>query len=471
MRNLTTFLLGLLVSLFLVAPVFAQTHQASGPAEIAKKYNVTFPIAELGGCTDFDSCRNFCEDPVNSSSCVSFAKQKGFYQEDKFEVKDNVLQAAKSQLGCDSYASCLNFCEVPANFDKCDSFAKTQGLVGGRVEDPSKTQILTQAKQVLGCDSATGCQSYCSKEENRQKCSDFAKTVGLHGGEHQVGPGGCTSEATCKSFCSDPQNFQICSGFSSTSGGTFTGPGGCNSEASCRTYCQQNEDQCRGSFAGPGGSPPPGYNPQEMCNRTPNCSWTGNTCQCGFYGETQESAQKAGEYAAFCQANPDKCKPGQPAGFGSDQQRQEFENYCRQNPDKCKPPNTNISPSSSPPPSGGTYSPAPAPTPTGTNYPTATSQPSSYDPATECVKYPGCSWTNNSCQCSSSAGSTSTPQPTSTTTQPAPTESTPTPAPTTTTTTSCPEGSYMKDGACVQGVLGVSTVRGILQQLLDLLGF
>ena len=378
MKKLVTFLLSLLVSLFLVAPVFAQTPQASGAADIAKKYNVTFPISELGGCINLDSCRNFCEDPVNSSSCISYAKQKGFYQENKFEVKDNTLAAAKSQLGCDSYAACLNFCEVPANFDKCDSFAKSQGLVGGRVDDPSKTQVISKAREVLGCDSTAGCQSYCSKEENRQKCSDFAKTVGLHGGEHQVGPGGCTSETTCKAFCSDPNNYQVCSGFTTVAGGTFTGPGGCNSEASCRSYCSQHEDECKKGFGGPGGSPPPGYNPQEMCNKTPNCSWTGSTCQCGFYGETEETAKKAEEYAAYCQANPDKCKSGQPGSFDTSAQRQEFESYCSKNPDKCKPP----------PGVTTTYS----------------------DPATECTKY-GCSWNGSFCQCSSISGGKYTPPP------------------------------------------------------------
>ena len=330
------FLLTFLLAFLIAFTAHAQT--PSDPEDVAAKYGVTFPIAGLGGCGDLTSCRTYCEDLLNSSSCINFAKQKGFYQEDKFEVKDDTLAVVKSQLGCDSYASCLNFCEIPANHDKCDSFAKSQGLVGGHVDDPSKTQVISRAREVLGCDSQAGCQSLCSLEENRQKCSDFAKEVGLRGGEHQVGPGGCTSEATCKSFCSDPNNYSVCSGFASTSGGSFTGPGGCNSEATCKTYCQGHENECRASFqgpGGPGGSPPPGYNPQEMCNRTPNCSWTGNTCQCGFYGETDQS--------------------------------QHYEDYCTKNPDQCKPPTT-----------GGTggYG----------------------DPATECARY-GCTWSNNSCQC------------------------------------------------------------------------
>ncbi len=342
------------------------------PEEKAKLYDVAFPIAELGNCTDYISCRTYCEDPVNADSCIDYGRSKGFYQGESDEKVRDVLSKAKSSLGCDSYEACQNFCEIPANFDRCSNFARSQGIVGGHVEDPAKSEIVSKAKEVLGCTSPDACRSFCEQEANAQKCSDFAKTVGLRGGEHLVGPGGCTSESTCKSLCSDPNNFQICKGFHDVAGSQFAGPGGCNSEATCRTYCQQNEAECSKAFGGPGRgagtSPPPGYNPAEMCNRTPNCAWTNNGCQCGFYGETKETAQKAGEYAAYCQANPDKCKPGQTGGFGTTQTRQEFESYCRQNPDKCRPP------------TGGTAG-------------------GVFDPATECTRY-GCTWSNNSCQCS-----------------------------------------------------------------------
>ena len=42
--------------------------------DVAKKYNVPFPITQLGGCTDIASCRTFCEDSVNQSTCISYAK-------------------------------------------------------------------------------------------------------------------------------------------------------------------------------------------------------------------------------------------------------------------------------------------------------------------------------------------------------------------------------------------------------------
>lgn len=383
--KILAFLLAFLLLFAMVGLAYAQ----ESPDEAAKKYNVTFPVKELGGCTDYASCRTYCEDPVNSEACVGFAKAKGFYKEDDLQTKkDEILNKAKTTLGCDSLDSCMNFCEVPANYDKCHNFAQGSNLSGGIVIKPDGGQILAKAKEVLGCSSENACKSLCEDESNREKCAQFAKETGLRGGEHRVGPGGCTSESTCKSLCSDPNNYQVCSGFSQVSGGTFTGPGGCNSEESCKTYCQQNETDCSRGFGGLGGGQigQTKYNPAEMCNRTPNCAWQGNNCQCGFYGETNESRSQAQEYANQCQGNPDKCKVG-PGGYPIPDDvankiysggvlQENYGDYCKKNPDRCKPPVEGTTGGGAP---YGGYS---------------------EDPAAACSRY-GCSWTGSSCQCSS----------------------------------------------------------------------
>ncbi|QQG43290.1 MAG: hypothetical protein HYW45_03745 [Candidatus Daviesbacteria bacterium] len=370
------FFVALVAAFIMSSTTYAQTTEEN-PEEIAQKYGITFPIEELGSCQNYSECRSFCEDPVNSTTCINFAKAKGFYKEEQTDVtKGEILEKAKQTLGCDSHETCRNFCQIPSNFEKCDSFAKQNNLTGGHVNNPEEKRILVKAKEVLGCDSPATCAAFCSDEANRQKCSQFAKEVGLRGGEQRVGPGGCTSAETCRAFCSDPQNYSVCSGFASSSGGKFQGPGGCNSEESCRAYCQDHENECR-SLGGPGG-PPPGYNPQEMCNRTPNCSWNNNTCTCssnGFDGR-EDNKERAQEYARICRENPSKCTPGGVGGFESKEDRATFEKYCRENPDKCRPAYSNYT--------GG----------------------ADYDPATVCGRYAGCSWVNNSCQCSNSTGGT-----------------------------------------------------------------
>lgn len=362
--RLLTFILPtlfVLAALFLTVPtLLSPSHPVNidDPEEIADYYDVTFPIPELGNCGSYSECRNYCEDPVNQNTCINFAKSKGFYKEEPIRPdNDELWRRTKAELGCDSMQSCQAVCQQATNFERCNSFAGRQGLTGGHVEDPTKDEILAKAKEVLGCNSYESCKSYCEQEANRQKCSDFARQVGLRGGHEVKGPGGCTSEETCRAFCSDPNNYQICSSYSSPSRGGFSGPGGCNSEASCRAYCEKHPDECGHYSSGdaPGGMTPKEYcskypdrcggtsgydDPASYCSKTPGCSWTGTTCQC--------------------------------SGSGT----------------------------------GGTYTP----------YPTGAYQA---DPATECAKQSGCSWIGASCQCSGS--SSSTPPPPTTEPTPIPT--------------------------------------------------
>lgn len=274
--------------LFVLGMVFlGRPALAVDPAVLGNKYKVSFPIAELSNCTDYSSCRNYCEDPIHASACIDFAKKKGFYQEEPAAKFVAVLATAKSVLGCDSLESCQNFCQIPTNHDKCNSFARNAGLAGGYINDPGKREVLSKAEGKLGCGSAEECKGFCDKPENRAKCEAFAKEVGLVGGTHVVGPGGCTSQDSCRSFCSDPGNFSICRNFAGLTGvGGFKGPGGCDSESSCKTYCNSHLEECPG-FNREGGS---NYGAVEMCNRTPNCSWKGDSCSCESNVSTDPAA-------------------------------------------------------------------------------------------------------------------------------------------------------------------------------------
>ena len=126
-----------------------------------------------------------------------------------------------------------------------------------------------------------------------------------------------------------------------------------------------------------------------MCGKTPNCSWTNNTCECGSYGG--EFGQQGKDYADFCRQNPEKCGTGQSGGFDNSQKREEFEKFCSENPEKCS---AQRQPSGSTAPEGR-YNPPP---------------PGGYstDPATGCQQAGG-SWVNGSCHFGGSSSSYSTP--------------------------------------------------------------
>lgn len=306
------FIIFTITFLLFAGRLYAQTVTNSA-GNTANKYNITFPVAELGNCTDVASCKTYCDDPNHLQACIDFAKKKGFYKQPQTQSQD-ILDAAKTELGCDSADSCKAFCQDSANQAKCSAFAKGHNISTPQVKDPSNNQTLQQAQAELGCNSVDSCRAFCSQSQNQQKCSDFAHKAGLKGGVQKVGPGGCTSEDSCKAFCSDPANFQTCQQFTQQIASTsasgqkpqFTGPGGCTTEDSCRVYCQQNPTICNRLQSG---LPPqqsvlpsvyPSYSPsvypsvyispialptasqdayKPYCEKN-GCSWTGASCIC-----------------------------------------------------------------------------------------------------------------------------------------------------------------------------------------------
>ena len=236
----------------------AVSSQTASPAPSPAPTNtleaaLTFPINELGGCSDYSSCFTYCNDPVNNTACSQFAEQHGFYQEDPTNAADAAFwQRAEQTLGCNSADSCSTHCSDPANIDACDAFARSETIPGGYVDEPDKPEYLDLASDVLGCDSAATCATHCDDPANQQACSDFAHDVGLLGGTTTEGPGGCTSTETCQAYCSDPNNFASCSQ-AAPAGTTFTGPGGCDSTDTCRDYCETNAEDCRSYTLGTNG--------------------------------------------------------------------------------------------------------------------------------------------------------------------------------------------------------------------------
>jgi len=384
----------LFVFSFSMGRVLAQTSSKT-PEEIAKEKGITFPIAELGNCKNYSECRNFCDDSVNIDNCIAFAKKKGFYKEPQIDSrKDEILKSAKSELGCDNPSSCQAFCSKTENHDKCEAFAKSHNLGGGQTADPSKAQIVEKAKIVLGCDSVSSCKNFCEQEINRVKCSDFAKQVGLRGGEIKSGPGGCISEETCRKFCSDSNNFEVCQKFQGSVSGnlqSFHGPGGCNSPEACKAYCEKNPQDCQVMNKS--------SNHQEICERTPNCSWNGTTCQCSGFNSSSGTSSAIPSTtinkADYCSQYPERCAVQSPypsyspipSGFLPNQPSSSYaptQNHSSSVSYPTREPTNNVQPSS-------------------TTQVQTVAQPT-YDPATQCAKTAGCFWTGSTCLCKSVQG-------------------------------------------------------------------
>jgi len=373
----------------------------------AQKYGITFPIAELGNCTDLASCKTYCDDPLTVQSCINFAKSKGFYKDSQTNPDDTVIQKAKESLGCDSITSCKAFCDQATNYDKCHSFAQNTGLAGGYREDPTKTTILAKAEEALGCSSYDTCKSFCDNPINYDKCAQFARSVNLIGGYEYKGPGGCTSAESCATFCKDPGNVDVCKQFSqSTTGQSSYDPQTeCKKYPSCSwsgTYCQCSQNDS-GSVE----------RQKTQCVSYPGCLWTGTTCQCGTSGgapyptsSTSGSNLSHDQQEAYCKTGGGVCDwttgvcnckgyhststpyPTTYSGSGSTMSREQQEATCNSGGGTCTWNNDTCN-------CQGYHT-------SGSSQPSQSSPPSQPDPAAQCASYPGCSWNGSMCQCSSS---------------------------------------------------------------------
>src|SRR3989344_8733528 len=333
-------LLVLVISLSTTTYAQSAAPAASGsPSEpVDEVKDLSFPITDLGGCSDYKACLTYCDDPVNNATCIDFAKRNGFYKDDPvLTPTDDFLTKTKDVLGCNSLDACLAFCADSTNYEKCDEFAKSQGLGGGYVEEPDKPEFLEKAQEVLGCNDVQSCSTFCDDQANAAKCDEFADQVGLLGGEVPVGPGGCTTDGTCGNFCSDPANFEACRVYSP--GGSFAGPGGCNSPDSCRTYCEENHENCRSYAPGSNGVYVPAvcgagqdFGPGGVCTANDKIQESGQCAQGGKFWN-----------GSSCSDNP---PPGIHTKVGGAyyQPRPEMGNcstpgscydFCKENPGKC----------------------------------------------------------------------------------------------------------------------------------------
>lgn len=233
--------------------------------EPAQKYGITFPIAELGGCSSLAACRQYCEDSESLTACIDFAKKKRFYKQSKSQSE--IMTLAKAELGCDSADSCRTFCGEQENWVKCGEFAKKHQLSKPKKAEASPNpEILAKAKEILGCSTYEQCKTFCSQVENHQKCGDFAKVVGLKGGEEKKGPQGQPAYMNVSEkarFCKEhPDRCPKSSNPATSSSNICQKPTeGCGqyhyfdtTKCSCRSY----EDYCQAK----------------------GCNWTGTTCQC-----------------------------------------------------------------------------------------------------------------------------------------------------------------------------------------------
>ncbi|MBI4068046.1 hypothetical protein HY413_01390 [Candidatus Kaiserbacteria bacterium] len=246
----------------------------------AQENTITFPVAELGNCTDKASCKAYCNDSEHITECIAFAEAHGLMKKEEAVVAKKFAQTIKTQGGpggCTDPQSCKAYCENIEHIDECISFAEASGHTDPDVAEGKKVAAFIKSGGSMpgGCTSRQRCEAYCSDFEHSDECLAFAEEAGLEirepdGRKVDIAqikkihalmksgetPGGCTSRDQCEAFCENPDNAEQCLTFAERAG--FMpheeiararkmmqegGPGGCRGRVACEAYCTNPENQ------------------------------------------------------------------------------------------------------------------------------------------------------------------------------------------------------------------------------------
>lgn len=251
------------------------------PAVYAK---TLFPILELGNCRDVQECFYYCEIPRNKAACWSYGEyvlHKGVLSDQTINPDEGArrhgITFPIAELGnCASAQECMAYCNKPENHDACSAFGEKKGLLQGNTSQINQERLLSDAKNILGCDSKSSCSTFCRNPVNQQKCQEFFQKEGLTT-QSPTKPS-CSSPDSCREFCSNPVNKQTCDAF-----GT-----------SCLNFCKGNPDKC------------PYLNTQSLHPVPPISITSPNGLPAAISGCSNKE-----ECYTYCQNNPGRC-PGFP---------------------------------------------------------------------------------------------------------------------------------------------------------------
>ena len=233
---------------------------------LAQEPNITFPIAELGGCSSKEECKTYCDTPANAEKCLAFAEANGLMsREETAEARKFAGQTGPG--GCMG-SECRMYCSSAEHRDECYAFAKEHGLTPPapprpnirepQVDEDRAMRVVEEQGGPGGCRTKEECHTFCEREGNMEQCLAFAAEHGLMSAEDleharkmlaEGGPGGCKG-MQCRDYCENPEHSEECLEFAERQGFiepeeaekarklmNATGPGGCRG-IECKSYCE-----------------------------------------------------------------------------------------------------------------------------------------------------------------------------------------------------------------------------------------
>ncbi len=267
--RLKTFILLSAIALLLIALHGSKTvlgaNQGLSEAEVSKKYNIIFPVAELNNCGSIAQCGAYCRKDGNLPACMKFVNTHQLTKEDVLSF--NISQLGNCQIGSD----CRNFCNRPENITQCMDFADKYGLLSPSNIEISRAFIAAIASGGTpgSCRTLEECDHYCDDSNHTNECLDYVGKKKLVAEEELSAtrkvveglrkgidtPGQCYGITACDDYCADAAHVSECTAYAKKVGfypteiqadgaGKFIAlaaqgatPGGCKSKEACDAYC------------------------------------------------------------------------------------------------------------------------------------------------------------------------------------------------------------------------------------------
>ncbi|MEK7611874.1 MAG: hypothetical protein AAB407_00820 [Patescibacteria group bacterium] len=246
--------------------------------------SVSFPIAELGDCSDTSECKIYCNAAGHQLACTAFAERNHLkVVSPEHEAKLYAVAADGGPNGTCGFEenpikACGSFCASADNLPTCVDYGEKHGLLTGeRLNEARKVRDAVRSGIPLpkGCTDATSCEKLCKRPENLEvmrSCFSFAESAGIL-------PTNITREKAEKMFdliqkgfaffksvkdfdrCEDPKDadtLERCIAFGIESGvitetqaeaikkSGGKRPGACANKQECERYCNsaEHEDEC-----------------------------------------------------------------------------------------------------------------------------------------------------------------------------------------------------------------------------------
>ena len=261
---------GLVVSSLIVTNgAFAQTAEDS----------IQFPIAELGGCKDKESCKTYCDDESHLDACLAFAEKNSLMSGEELSIAKKFAAAgAKGPGGCTGKDECEMYCDDINHIDACVAFAEKTGILPPEQLAEAKQVQAAIAKGVKppACRGKKECDAYCENPGNMKECIAFGEASGFLKGrelddakkmitaiENGATPPACRGREACEAYCSEPDNMEACMTFAQAAGFMTpeeaqnsekmlvalrkgVKPPACRGKEECDTYCSDSAhaDEC-----------------------------------------------------------------------------------------------------------------------------------------------------------------------------------------------------------------------------------